>query len=150
VRSYRITRTRDRLVPAFLALAAVLAGGSFLFLRSGPTPASSPDNRLPIWITEANPLGATGGPLVESGGCIYIDLGYEKELLLWPVGYRRDGQDIRDAGGEVVATIGRDLKAYGGEYWSSDKAWVLKNTEPAAIIERCPAQKYWHVTGVSK
>ena len=67
-------------------------------------------------------------------------------LPIWPGGFDRDGQSIKD-GHTVVASIGTVVKLGGGEYHASEMNF-LRTLLISPIPDVCPASEYWLVMEV--
>lgn len=129
------------------ALALLLLGCDAT--PSRPQPSVIPGSALP---THRN-LG--GGPaalltatLIEDGGCVYAttESPAGRWLPIWPSGYRRDGQAIKE-GNNVVASVSAVAKLGGGEYHASQLDF-LRTLLESPIPVSCQASEYWLVTEV--
>lgn len=92
---------------------------------------------------EGGPLGLIEGTLIESDGCLWVEAGMERHVVLWPRGF-----DLTDIGGPMVAgdnqifRPGDLIRAGGGSYEIS--AFVVEGLEN--FSPECAAASWWLAT----
>lgn len=87
------------------------------------------------------------GTLVEEGGCLRIaaDHGEASYLVLWPYDHDlrvREGVEVLDGDGEVVAQVGDSLSMGGGAMESPSAMARYEDLIPGLPLESCPGP-YW-------
>jgi hypothetical protein len=99
--------------------------------------------------------GLNGGPaalleatLTRVGTCIYGENNDGEWLLVWPSGFRIQGDDIKNGSGSTVAAMGRKARLGGGEYHDSQYGF-LRTLLNADVPSECRSKEYWLVTSVT-
>ncbi|HSH20985.1 MAG TPA: hypothetical protein VK992_00005, partial [Candidatus Caenarcaniphilales bacterium] len=85
------------------------------------------------------------GTLVHDGGCVWIDSGTERWLMLWPRGSsaRQEGAALVVHNGGHRAVVGTRVSAVGGEYKESHYDFVVELVG-REISQACRATgQYW-------
>jgi hypothetical protein len=86
--------------------------------------------------------------LIEIGGCVFIrepSLGH-RWLVIWPVGYSKHGDSIRDGDGTAIARIGDEITLGGGEI-KADEFDFLRGKLATDVPEGCRGSDYWVTDG---
>ena len=91
---------------------------------------------------EGYPTGEVSGSLVVDGDCTTLSVGDTNYLLVWPSGHVRQGDQVIDSDGAVVASNGDDIRLGGGE-GSGDVA--IQGGDPD-----CGQTAYWLVVPIDQ
>ncbi len=152
------------LLPIAAIVAVALAGGLLVVGgRPGPTPGLTPSPVasegifLPMYRPlDGYPAALLQGTLVHDGGCLWIESGSTRLLVLWPSDTSVVAQGgqlvVRNAGQQAI--VGTAVSAGGGEYYpenydfvvgligqqvppqcrGSDLYWLASSVEPASPL----------------
>jgi len=106
----------------FVVIAVALAGsvgGCATAPSVDPTPQPV-EIHLPTWDTSGPvPMAVASGILREDGGCLYLEEGDSRHLIVWPRGFaafKVDGTTfVRDPGSARVISVNEPILLVGGE-----------------------------------
>ena len=120
--------------PFLLFLAGCQAGG----------PSNLPTHRD----LGGGPTALVEMQLVEDGGCIFgqSDDPAGRWLIVWPSGFRREGQQIVGSNG-AVAILGEKASLTGGEYHANQLGFVESLLDTGSSIQ-CKSDEYFLATAV--
>lgn len=108
-----------RAVSAFIAFSLLAGCGS----------SAPPGIYLPTYGSmNAMPAALLEGTLVEEDGCLWIEAGDDRWLVLWPGGtsVANDGGQLVVQSGGAQAVVGTRVSAGGGEYGPGNYRFVVE------------------------
>jgi hypothetical protein len=85
------------------------------------------------------PTGGTSGTLQIDGACVTLAVGSESQLLIWPSGFRRDGDQIFDGEDRLFGSAGDAIDVFGGETFGGS------DLEIEGDIPECGHAGFWVV-----
>lgn len=133
------------LLLSWVAALRLVALSLILFVSGCSSSSSLPTYDMPF---DSGPTGIQQGVLVEDRGCVYIreeSIGH-RWLVVWPQGYSREGETIRDKEGIAVAGIGQAVTLGGGEV-PANRWDVLRSLLLTEVPAGCRDGDYWLMGG---
>jgi hypothetical protein len=99
---------------------------------------------FPVHSEATLPTALVPGQLLAKAGCLVLSAEDGQALLLWPEDYRREGDTVIGPNGDVLATVGDQVRA-GGGYVTED---VANNLIGADVKAGCGVDTYFVVSTV--